>query len=315
MPRRIVSLLPSATEIVCLLGAREELVGVSHECDEPPDVRDLPSLTSSRLPALGDSAAIDATVRDALDQALSIYAIDRQRLQELAPDVIVTQDLCEVCAVSYQDVCRAVDDLLGPDVTVVNLHPLTLTDVFDDIERTARALGREAAGQTAVAGLRSRLEDLRSRTAAVAVRPSVLTIEWTEPVMLGATWMPELIEIAGGISLGAAAGEKAVVADREQLAALDPDVVLLKPCGFSVSRTLAEKDRLVEILPWGQWRACRDGRVYVADGSAYFNRPGPRLVDSAELLAACLHPGTVPELVTRHHGSLVRLGFDLSVHD
>ena len=311
---RVVSLLPSATEIVCALGAAEQLVGISHECDHPPEVvAGLPALTASRLSVDGGSGRIDRSVRDLLRAALAIYDLDVDRLAELDPEVIVTQDLCEVCAVSYDAVCAATERLAGRNVQLVSLHPQRLDDIWGDIRTVAAALGRRAAGEALLAGLRARLERVERRTAA-ASRPGVVSIEWLNPVMLGGTWMPELITIAGGDPLGVAAGERVPTMDLARLAALEPEVVVIKPCGYPVQRTLDELKLLPEVLPWGDWPAVQAGRVYVADGNAYFNRSGPRIVDSAELLAGCLHPDRFPDYRARYRQAVRRIDEGLQAH-
>ena len=299
---RIVSLLPSATEIVCALGAREELVGRSHECDFPPGVEAVPVLTSSRVGPLPSSRAIDTAVRDVLRDALAIYEIDVARLRQAKPDLIVTQDLCEVCAVSIDDVRAAVARLSKKDVAIVSLHPMHLADIWRDVADVAAAMGRAKAGEALVATLRARVAEVARRAADASRRPRVLTVEWMAPVMIGGMWMPELVELAGGEALVTRAGERAPTLDRDGLAALDPEVVLVKPCGFGLERTLEEIDVLREALPEG-WRA----RVYAADGNAFFNRPGPRIVESLEILAACLHPGTFPDFAAKHAASVRRV--------
>jgi iron complex transport system substrate-binding protein len=288
MAPRVVSLLPSATEIVCAIGAESLLVGISHECDFPASVRDRPVLTRSRLGSGGTSAEIDRAVRALVADALSIYAVDETRLAELSPDVIVTQDLCAVCAVSLDDVRSAVARIARRErVSIVSLSPTRLGDVLDDVERVGAALGRAAAARETRTALEARIAALAARVRGAVLRPRVLSVEWLEPLMLGGTWMPELIELAGGTPLGAAAGEHAPTVTAEQVRELAPDVVLVKPCGFTLERTLRERSvierALVPALP-------RGARVYVADGSAFFNRPGPRLVESLEILAACTHP-------------------------
>ena len=296
---RIASLLPSATEIVCALGARADLVGRSHECDFPPGLEDVPVLTSARVGPLPSSRAIDASVRSLLRDALAIYDIDVEGLRAARPDVIVTQDLCDVCAVSLGDVRAAVARLARQDVAIVNLHPMRLEDVWGDIARAADAIGRAAAGARLLAGLRARVADIARRvTMARARRPRVVTIEWIAPVMIGGMWMPELIALAGGEALVTRPGQHAPTLDQDALAALDPEVVLVKPCGFPLHRTVEELDVLREALPRG-WRA----RVYLADGNAFFNRPGPRIVESLEILAACMHPELFEDFAAMHAGS------------
>jgi iron complex transport system substrate-binding protein len=310
---RIVSLLPSATEIVCALGARDELVGRSHECDFPLGIEVVPVLTSARIGPLPTSKAIDTAVRDLLKDALAIYAVDIERLREARPDVIVTQDLCDVCAVSLEDVRAAVARLARQDVKIVNLRPTRLGDIWADIERVADAVGQPEIGREVIADLKARVAETETRAPTHAEKPLVLTIEWIDPVMIGAMWMPELVALAGGEPLVTKPGEHAPTMTKEQLAHLVPDVLLVKPCGFDLARTLKELDVLRATLPWDSWRAVAEGRVYVADGNAYFNRPGPRIVESVEILAACVHPEVFGDFARKHARSVVRVGKDLSV--
>lgn len=310
---RIVSLLPSATEIVCALGARDQLVGRSHECDYPPGVEDVPVLTSARIGPLPSSKTIDAAVRDVLKDALAIYDIDVEALREVRPDVIVTQDLCDVCAVSLDDVRAAVARLAQHDVRIVNLHPTRLEDIWADIERVAKGIGRADVGRGVVGKLTERVTAIADRAKANPKMPTVLSVEWIDPVMIGGMWMPELIALAGGKPPVTRPGDHAPTLTREELAALDPDVVLIKPCGFDLPRTLKELHILRETLPWGSWHAVAEGRVYVADGNAFFNRPGPRIVESLEIMAACVHPALSADLAAKHRGSVVRVRPDLAV--
>jgi len=313
---RIVSLLPSATEIVCALGARDELVGRSHECDFPADVTALPVITSARVGPLPTSGAIDRAVRGVLEDALAIYQIDEAKLRDARPDVVVTQDLCDVCAVSLDDVRAAVARLARRDVAIVNLHPTRLADIWRDIERVGDGVGRADVARRVVRDLEARIDAIgrraaRAARAARAKRPSVLSIEWIEPVMIGGMWMPELVALAGGEALVTRPGDHAPTLSREALAAMDPDVVLIKPCGFDLPRTLDELPALERTLPWASWRCVAEGRVYVADGNAFFNRPGPRIVESLEILAACVHPAAFGDLEAKHGASVVRIGPDL----
>jgi iron complex transport system substrate-binding protein len=297
---RIVSLLPSATEIVCALGAADELVGISHECDFPPAIRDRPVLTRSRIDPHGTSGAIDAAVREVLRGALSIYAVDEARLAALEPDVIVTQDLCEVCAVSLDDVRAAVARLAHrAHVEIVSLRPTRLADVLGDVQRVAFAIGRAPGGAAVRAALAARMQSIEDRAADLP-RPRVVSLEWIDPLMLGGTWMPELIELAGGTAVGATAGAPAPTVSPQMLAELHPDVIVVKPCGFSVRRTLSERAVIARSVPRGP-------RVYVTDGNAYFNRPGPRLVESLEIMAACVHPDAFADLAALHRNAIVQL--------
>jgi iron complex transport system substrate-binding protein len=299
---RIASLLPSATEIVCALGSRAELVGRSHECDFPEGIEGVPVLTSARVGPLPSSEAIDRAVRNVLADALAIYQIDLERLREARPDVIVTQDLCDVCAVSLDDVRAAVARLARQDVAIVNLHPMRLEDIWNDLLRVGDAIGRDEIGRRLVGELRERVAAIGRRARAAKERPRVVTIEWIAPVMIGGMWMPELISVAGGTPLVTEPGQHAPTLDAPRLAALDPDVVVVKPCGFSLPRTFEEVDVLRETLPRA-WRA----RTWLADGNAYFNRPGPRIVESLEILAACVHPEMFPDFAEKHAASFTAL--------
>lgn len=299
----VASLLPSATEIVCAVGARDRLVGRSHECDHPPGVASVPVLTRSRVDTSLPSGGIDADVRRILKEVLAVYEVDVEALQRAAPDVIVTQDLCDVCAVSLHDVQAAVRSL-GSDATLVSLAPTRLADVWGDVGRVGAALGREREAAEAVASIHERIEAVRSRAAEAGSRPRVLTIEWLDPVMVGGTWMPELVELAGGEALVTSPGEHAPTLDEDALGSLDPDVVLVKPCGYPLARTRRELDSLRARLDRLGW----SGKpVWLADGNAFFNRPGPRLVESLEILAACVHPEHFADLAERLAGCFERL--------
>jgi iron complex transport system substrate-binding protein len=304
---RVVSLLPSATEMVCALGAADDLVGISHECDFPEPIRDRAVLTRARIDVQGSSRQIDAAVRAVVRDALSIYRVDEAMLAQLQPDVIVTQDLCEVCAVSLDDVRAAVARLAHRDqVRIVSLRPTRLSDVMDDVERVAAALERTADGRRVRADLEARTRAIATRAAgaAAAKRPRVVSIEWLAPIMLGGTWMPELIELAGGTAAGVAAGQLAPTVTSAELAWLRPEVVVVKPCGFNVERTLAERALIESAIV----AAVPGARLYVTDGNAFFNRPGPRLVESLEIMAACVHPEVFGDLAARHASVIGPMG-------
>lgn len=294
MQPRVASLLPCATEMVALVGAMDQLVGVSHECDYPPEVARLPKLTRTRLghPAAraGAGAAIEAEVRALLEQALAVFEVDTQALAAARPDVVLTQDLCDVCAVSKTAVEEAARAVLGTQARVVSLSPLRLQEVWRTVREVGAALGRPAEGVAAAARLEERCAELAGRARSVLgarMRPRVLTIEWLAPTMVGGTWMPELVELAGGSAVAAVAGEHAPVLGAAELARLEVDCVLVKPCGFGLAQTLADLGAVEELL-----RHVRvdPRRVWLADGNQYFNRPGPRLVESLEILCAILHP-------------------------
>jgi iron complex transport system substrate-binding protein len=287
---RVVSLLPATTEIVAAIGGT--LVGVSHECDHPVFVRDLPRVTRARVGPIGSSRAIHEGIEALLRSALAIYDLDGPLLRELGPDLVVTQDLCAVCAVSRPEVDEAVRTWLGRPAAVLTTNPHRLRDVFEDVERIGRAIDRRSEADRLIFSLRARCDRVGSRASAAAGEPRVLALEWIEPFMIAGLWMPELIELAGGRSIGPRPGEKARVATVAELAALDPEIVIVKPCGFDLARTIAEQERLCAILPIDRWRSLRS--VFLADGNAYFNRPGPRLVDSLEIIAELIHPEIFP---------------------
>ena len=288
---RIVSLLPSASEIVAALGHGGALVGRSHECDFPSEVAALPALTRAKLDAERDSAAIDRQVRALVEQALSVYAVDAERLRELAPEVIVTQAQCEVCAVSLGDVERAVADWSPPGPRLVSLQAETLEGIFDDIAAVAAALDDEAAGEALVHGLRQRVAELAMQAEGLNERPSVVCLEWLDPIMVAGTWVPELVRLAGAQDPLGPDGGHALTLDWDAVVAADPDVLVLMPCGFDIARCRAELPALTARPGWSELRALRDGRVAVTDGNQYFNRPGPRIVEGLEILMELLHPG------------------------
>ena len=296
---RIVSLITSATEIVCALGLRDQLVGRSHECDFPADVLTLPQLTAPKFKIEGTSAEIDTRVRDIVRDGLSVYRVDGDALKALSPDVIVTQDHCEVCAVSLSDVEAATCTWTGRAVEIVSLKPDSTADTYADIRRVARALGVASAGEVLVTDMQTRIATV-ARRVAMAPRPRVAFIEWVEPLMAGGNWMPELIEAAGGDNLFGAAGKHSDWMQWNELAAADPDVILVAPCGYGLQRCLEELALLQAKPGWRDLKAVRSGRVRFADGNAYFNRPGPRLADSTEIIAEILHPEL---FAPRHHGT------------
>lgn len=288
---RIVSLLPSATEIVCALGLSDALVGVSHECDHPAEIVGRPVLTAPKLDPRRTSGEIDRDVRALVADGLSVYRIDVEALRRLQPDLIVTQDQCEVCAVSLPDVEAAARECLAPGVRIVSLRPSRLGDIPDDIRRVADAAGRAPAAEEVVERLEARLAALRARHAHLHGRPRVACLEWIEPLMAAGHWIPDLVELAGGVYDMAEPGGPTITIDWPQLVAARPDVLVLMPCGFQLEQTRRELGALRARPEWRELPAVRHGRVYAVDGNAYFNRPGPRIVDSAELLAGLVQPG------------------------
>lgn len=287
---RIVSLLPSATEIVAALGLTDAIVGRSHECDYPPEIKDRPVCTEAQLNSEKPSAQIDADVLDLVQKALSIYKIKTDVLEQLQPTHIVTQDQCDVCAVNFADVEKAVAELTHSQPKVISLQPNVLNDVWADIERVAGTLGVES--QSVLTQLQSRVEVCRQKTQGLAEsdRPTVAAIEWTEPLMATGNWIPELVELAGGQSLFGVVGKHSPYLEWDALVKADPEVIIIMPCGFDLDRTRQEAMPLTHRPEWSSLHAVRSGKVFITDGNAYFNRPGPRLVDSLEILGEILHP-------------------------
>ncbi len=287
---RIVSLLPSTTEIVCALGLGTRLVGRSHECDFPPFVKELPACTQAKLDPAAPGAEIDRRVKRLVAEGLSVYRVDPERLRELRPDVILTQEQCEVCAATPRDLEDALADWIGARPRVVSLAPATLGDVFRDVVDVAAALGVAGRGRALVGELTGRVSAIGEKTGDLSPRPRVACLEWIDPLMAAGHWMPELVRLAGGTSPFGESGQQSAWIDFEELRAADPDVIVALPCGFDLPRTREELRGLEASAAFAALRAVREGRVAVADGNAYFNRPGPRLVDSLEILAEILHP-------------------------
>lgn len=287
---RIVSLLPSTTEIACALGCEAQLVGRSHECDHPPGVARLPVLTQPKLDTRAASRAIDERVEALVRDGLSVYRVDADRLRALAPDVILTQDHCEVCAASREDVEAALTRWLGTRPRVLSLDPRTLGDVFASLLRVADALGVAERGRTLAADLADTLTGHAERAQARPGRPSVACLEWIDPPMGAGNWMPELVTLAGGRNLFGTLGAHSPWLEWTALRDADPDVLVVLPCGFGLARTRSEISALSDREGFASLRAVREGRVFLADGHRFFNRPGPRLVESLRILCELLHP-------------------------
>jgi iron complex transport system substrate-binding protein len=286
---RIASLLPSSTEIVAALGFEDSLVARSHECDYPHHIQRLPAVTVPKFNPDGRSYEVDQRVKAILQEAVSVYRIDADVLKSLAPDVIVTQAQCEVCAVSLAEVQRVACEYLNLPAEVIALEPNTLADVMRDIERVAETLGVPERGQQLVASLMARMGAIAQRTHTLP-RPRVATIEWIAPLMSGGNWMPELVEMAGGENLFGEKGHHSPWLNWEELAAADPDVLVVLPCGYDIPTSMREMEALTSLEGWSSLKAVRENQVYITDGNQYFNRPGPRLAESVEILAEILHP-------------------------
>ena len=287
---RIVSLIASATEIVCGLGFEDQLVGRSHECDHPPSVARLPICSASKVEVGAGGRAIDDQVRAIVADGLSVYRVDAAILDRLAPTVVITQTQCEVCAVSLKDVEAAVCELVGSRPRIVSLEPMSLPDIWSDIRTVAAALGAPERGEALVDRLTAGLDAVQARAAAEEARPTIGCIEWIDPLMAAGNWVPELVERAGGVDVLGRAGEHSGGLSIEALAAADPDVIAVMPCGWDIERSRREMPPLASHPAWPRLSAVRNGRVFMTDGNQYFNRPGPRVVESAEILADILHP-------------------------
>lgn len=287
---RIVSLIASATEIVCALGFESQLVGRSHECDFPPSVKKLPVCTNPKFEVEGLSYQIDQRVKAILQESLSVYRVDADLLESLQPTHIITQSQCEVCAVSFEDVEAAVCQFTSSRPAVVSLEPNSLADVWQDIRQVGKAFNAEIQAENLIADLQRRMNGIAEKARTADARPTVAYIEWIEPLMAGGNWMPELVEMAGGRNLFGAAGKHSPWMNWEDLIAADPDVIFISPCGFDIPRTAEETHLLTDNPEWSRLKAVSSGRVVVADGNQYFNRPGPRLAESLEILAEIIHP-------------------------
>lgn len=288
---RIVSLLPSATEIICELGLGPQLFGVTHECDFPPFVSSVRKVTRTLIPIDAGSAEIDRLVREQRAGSRALYALDFDAMREIRPDLIVTQTLCDVCAVDDREVrqfaqAAAADGLRTP--IVVYLEPTRLSDVLDNVREVAAAACATPSGDELVCRLQCRIESVRSRATALPRRPRVAVLEWLDPLFSSGHWTPEIVELAGGFEPLARAGERSRRIDETELAASDPDLIVIACCGFSIERTMHDVPAFLARPAVANLACVRERRVIVTDGGAYFSRPGPRLVDALEVLGSLL---------------------------
>jgi iron complex transport system substrate-binding protein len=287
---KIVSLIPSATEILVALGLTDAIVGRSHECDYPPEIKDRPVCTQARLNSHQSSGQIDQSVNDLLKSALSIYDIKVDVLEQLQPTHILTQDQCDVCAVSLADVEKAVAKLTPSQPQIISLHPNILKDVWSDVERVANVFSIDS--RQLIEDLEARVKICQQKTQALqeTAHPTVACLEWTEPLMLAGNWIPEMVTLVGGQPLAVVPGQASPKLAWESFVAANPGIIIFMPCGFDLNRTRQEAKLLAQRPEWQQLNAVKTGRVYITDGNAYFNRPSPRLADSVEILAEILHP-------------------------
>ena len=305
---KVVSLLPSATEIISRLGLEKNLVGVSHECDFPESVALLPKLTSISINTELSSSNIHKSVMEVMKRAISVYDLDLELLTSLKPDFIITQDLCDVCAVSFEQVEQACQEVLDKNTRIISLKPKMLGDIWDDVQNVANQLSVNEKGREFHEEKESRIKALQIRRRD-GTAPKVLTIEWIEPIYIGGMWLPEMITIVGGQVCIAESGQPAPVVNREDLEKIEPDVVVIKPCGYKLEQTLKELELLKKQLP--DWE--KPPRIYLVDGNSYFNRPGPRILDSLEILAYCIYPDLYLDFGECYKKGLIELGSDLQL--
>ncbi len=289
MPK-ILSLIPSGTEIVCALGLQEHLVGRSHECDFPPTISHLPICTEPSITVSSTSQEIHDRVTQRLKDALSIYRVNTDILQSLQPDYIVTQTQCDVCAVSFTDVEKSLTSLVNSQPTLISLQAADLQGVWDDVQRVAHVLGKVDEGKKILEEFFSRISVIQNHLSQIPTRPAVACIEWMDPLMAAGNWVPELVDMAGGSSVFGKPGEHAPWITWDALHNTNPDILVLMPCGFSMARIEEEISLLTEHPLWESLPAVQTGRVYLTDGNQFFNRPGPRLMESLEILAEIFHP-------------------------
>lgn len=288
--KRIISLLPAATEIICALGLEENLVGRSHECDYPQSIQHLPVCSDAKFLPGSSSKAIDQQVKEILTNSLSIYKIDKDLIKSLNPNIIITQAQCDVCAVSLKDVEESLFELIGSETQIISLEPNTLTAIFNDIRSVAKTLEIEERAAILLEDLEERVAIIKHKLKFFPDKPKVACIEWLEPIMVSGNWIPEMLEIAGGVSILAENGKHSPFIKWEALQAEDPEIIIIMPCGFSIQRTMQEVTILFSQPGWIDLKAAKNNRIYIADGNHYFNRSGPRVVDSIEILAEIINP-------------------------
>ena len=287
---KVLSLIASSTEIVYALGCGDKLVGRSHECDFPEEVKSLPHCTQPRFDVEGSSKEIDDRVKATLQSALSVYEVDEVMLADLDPDIIITQSQCEVCAVSLDDVESAVKSLSGRKPKIISLQPNSLADIWNDIKVVSRGLDVEDRGLQLIKTMKDKIQKLNQSVKDLPIQ-TVACIEWIDPLMAAGNWVPTLVELAGGQNLFGEAGKHSPWMDFEALKAKDPDVIIVMPCGYNISKTIQEMKVLIDHPQWESLNAVKQARVYITDGNQYFNRPGPRIIDSLEILMEILHEG------------------------
>ena len=290
MSPRIVSLIASATEILCELGFQQHIVGRSHECDFPESISDLAICTNPKFDTTVSSREIDNQVKDVLKNSLAVYSVEEETIKKLNPSHIITQAQCDVCAVSLKDVELMVQDWTGTDTKVISLKPDSLENIWDDIALIAKSLNAEAIGIRTINKLKARMAEINAKSALISKKPKIACIEWIDPLMAAGNWVPQLVEMAGGINLLGEAGSHSPWMSIQELIDSDPDKIIIMPCGFDIPRIKEEMNPLLESKEFTDLKAVKNNEVYVTDGNQYFNRPGPRVVESLQIFAEIFHP-------------------------
>ena len=288
MKKRVLSLLSSTTEVVYALGCEDQLVGRSHECDYPPEVMTLPICTKPKFNVDGSSIEVDGQVKSILQNALSVYYINEDLLKELKPDIILTQSQCEVCAVSEKDVKGVVKNITGINPDIISVEPNSVKDIFKDIKIIAEALNVVDKGADLIEFMKYRIRTLK-KSYDDKSELTVAAIEWIDPLMAAGNWVPELIEMAGGINLFGEAGKHSPWMEYKDLIEKDPQTIIIMPCGYNIQKSIFEITSLIKQKGWQKINAVRNDKVYITDGNQYFNRPGPRIIESLEILIEIFH--------------------------
>ncbi len=301
---RIVSLIASATEIICALGFENQMVGRSHECDFPEGITRLPACSSPKIDVSVSALEIDRQVKRVVQESLSVYRVDTEKLKMLKPDIIITQDHCEVCAVNLKDVKQAVCDWLENTPKIVSLRPNNLADIWIDIKNVAQALGVPKRGDDLIRAIQTKMEKISTAAKNINKKYSVGCIEWFDPLMAAGNWVPELVGMLGVVDLFGIPGEHAPCLTWDSLVDRNPDFILTMPCGWGLSRSQKELSCLTSDSRWNQLKAVKNNRAYLTDGNQYFNRPGPRLLESMEIMAEIIYPKVFN---FGHHGAFKKL--------
>ena len=288
MKKKVLSLLSSTTEVVYALGCEDQLVGRSHECDYPPAVMTLPICTKPKFNVDGSSIEVDGQVKSILQNALSVYYINEDLLKELKPDIIFTQSQCEVCAVSEKDVKSVVKNITGINPDIISVEPNSVKDIFKDIKIIAEALNVVDKGADLIDFMKNRIRTLK-KSYDVKSELTVAAIEWIDPLMAAGNWVPELIEMAGGINLFGEAGKHSPWMEYKDLIEKDPHTIIIMPCGYNIQKSIIEIDSLIKQKGWKEINAVQNDKVYITDGNQFFNRPGPRIIESLEILIEIFH--------------------------